>query len=503
MQQYMVGKKLMEFENIFFIAPYGNDDNLGTENSPLKTFEKASSILQTNNDAIVFLPGEYDLPYIGYYPYAGGGGTGFFFLNPDYASETTVIGQGRESVFRCDATTNTSVSVRDRNLIIGGSKIKFYRMNIKYKTIGGSHQSAIIHSTTPEFYNCAIENIGDKTMSVCYWNGGKNIADFYNCILKSNGKIVNDFTGSIHKMENTLLDWNYTNVTAPKNKLVREITEDDFVSGSAIDLITEDSSIIGVYGGDYTWGVNDSINTITEKYQDSEGEELKADLVKYVGEDKEYSATAPEVEDYTCIGYKIDDSALISGSEVVLPNVVEDHTVTFVYKKTAEIENPVDMNLHILMEVGEKVNLLGYILPVAPNALKLIWSSKDSAIASVDAKGQVTANKEGFTEIHVKTEDGRWSAFARIKVIEKGIEDLRLSILLKTDESVRLTTVFKPENTSIPVVWSSSDASVAKVDLTGRVTAVSEGVAIITVKTVDGEFMDFIYVTVNDEYVMQ
>ena len=70
---------------------------------------------------------------------------------------------------------------------------------------------------------------------------------------------------------------------------------------------------------------------------------------------------------------------------------------------------------------------------------------------------------------------------------------------LEEGEAVQLNAVVEPENaTNRNITWSTGDAAVATVDEeTGLVTAVSEGEAIITVTTEDGNFTDSITVTVE------
>jgi hypothetical protein len=68
---------------------------------------------------------------------------------------------------------------------------------------------------------------------------------------------------------------------------------------------------------------------------------------------------------------------------------------------------------------------------------------------------------------------------------------------LEVGKTVQLTAVVEPEDaTNKDVTWSSSNESVATVDASGLVTAVSAGEATITVTTVDGGYSDSIVVNV-------
>ncbi|WP_282042388.1 chondroitinase-B domain-containing protein [Winogradskyella flava] len=63
--------------------------------------------------------------------------------------------------------------------------------------------------------------------------------------------------------------------------------------------------------------------------------------------------------------------------------------------------------------------------------------------------------------------------------------------LLGVGDTLQLSAAITPNNaTNIQVIWSTNDMSIATVDANGLVTATGEGIAIITVTTDDGAFMD-------------
>jgi hypothetical protein len=72
---------------------------------------------------------------------------------------------------------------------------------------------------------------------------------------------------------------------------------------------------------------------------------------------------------------------------------------------------------------------------------------------------------------------------------------------MKVDETLQLTTVLTPEDaTNKAITWESDNPDVAIVDENGLVTALSAGVANITVTTDDGAFIDTIKITVTKPY---
>lgn len=76
------------------------------------------------------------------------------------------------------------------------------------------------------------------------------------------------------------------------------------------------------------------------------------------------------------------------------------------------------------------------------------------------------------------------------------------TLSLMTGESETLVANVEPENaTNKAVSWESSNPAVATVDEQGRVTAIKKGEAVITVKTVDGEYTDNCTVTVDCSHI--
>ena len=103
--------------------------------------------------------------------------------------------------------------------------------------------------------------------------------------------------------------------------------------------------------------------------------------------------------------------------------------------------------------------------------------------------GTVTAIDSAMTTITVRAENGV-SASCEVTV-NSPITSVRLSqtqMTLEAGTSQQLRTMIEPVNTTddTTLTWMSTVPSVATVDQEGNVTAVSEGYAIIRVKTVNG-----------------
>jgi len=131
------------------------------------------------------------------------------------------------------------------------------------------------------------------------------------------------------------------------------------------------------------------------------------------------------------------------------------------------------------------------------------WTSSDTAIATVDSNGLVTAVAEGDVTITATTNDGDFEATSTITVtpapiLVTGVNVDSTSVSLIEGETQLITATVLPENAdNQEVTWSSNDTSIATVDANGLVTAIAEGTAIITVTTNDGNFTATTEVTVE------
>ena len=139
---------------------------------------------------------------------------------------------------------------------------------------------------------------------------------------------------------------------------------------------------------------------------------------------------------------------------------------------------------------GDTETLTATVSPSNATNKKVIWTSTDGSIASVD-NGRVTALKPGNTTIRAKSDDGGKTATCQVTVKAKvyNVENVSLdktNITLTEGDSKTLTATVYPDNaTNKNVSWSSSDESVAAVS-NGTVTALKAGTATITVTTEDG-----------------
>lgn len=140
--------------------------------------------------------------------------------------------------------------------------------------------------------------------------------------------------------------------------------------------------------------------------------------------------------------------------------------------------------------VGKITVLQAVIEPANAVNKKVTWASSDEKIATV-SNGIVTGVGVGEATITVTTEEGNFSASAKITVKPVPVESVVLdkaSLDVEVAQTATLVATVKPDNaTNKKVLWSSDNEAIATVT-DGVVTGIAVGEATITVTTEDGGF---------------
>jgi transglutaminase/protease-like cytokinesis protein 3 len=145
----------------------------------------------------------------------------------------------------------------------------------------------------------------------------------------------------------------------------------------------------------------------------------------------------------------------------------------------------------IIMNVRDNTPLITSIQPTNASNKNITWSSSNSSIATVSAKGVVTGKAAGTAIITATTVDGNFTASVDITVIQPvtRVTLNKTSVALKVgDPDFALITTIAPSTATVQAVtWLSNNPAVATVDDNGVVHAVSAGKATITAKTANGK----------------
>ena len=161
----------------------------------------------------------------------------------------------------------------------------------------------------------------------------------------------------------------------------------------------------------------------------------------------------------------------------------------------------------LTLTIGGSAILVATVSPEDATNQKVVWSSSDESIATVDQNGEVTAVKTGSAKITATTEDGDKTTTCDVTVTDKPVSatgvtlDKRTLSLFLNQTSQLAATVAPANATNHDVTWSSSNTSVATVDKTGKVTAAAIGSATITAKTHNGKTATCT-VTVSERYIV-
>ena len=140
------------------------------------------------------------------------------------------------------------------------------------------------------------------------------------------------------------------------------------------------------------------------------------------------------------------------------------------------------------IEVGESVQLTPTVLP-ANAEYTLTWSISDKYVATISQDGLLTGKSAGAADLKVKADNGVY-AMLRVVVSEPKPTSVSVSpssVTLTEGQSRYLTATVYPSNASQSVTWTSSNANIASVSSSGKVTAVNAGTVIITAKTSNGK----------------
>lgn len=168
-------------------------------------------------------------------------------------------------------------------------------------------------------------------------------------------------------------------------------------------------------------------------------------------------------------------------------------SVSFVYVTEVQLVTPTTEIM-----IGQTYQITSLVLPSNASVKQLNWSSNNTAIATVDNYGVVTAIASGTATIKAFATDGS-GKFTTVDVVVVGQTNTPVQSVyipqkeyfITTADSIPLEYSIYPANASNKsVTFSSSNPNVAMVNASGKIIPYSLGTAVITVTTVDGSKKD-------------
>ena len=220
-------------------------------------------------------------------------------------------------------------------------------------------------------------------------------------------------------------------------------------------------------------------------------------------------------------------------------NIGEKDTVNITWKlpfgmpaeNNIAVERETPVSLHMLTPpdkleyiTGEKVSLKGMrieavyadgskrettayrventadIQPANATDKSIAWKSSNSAVASVDEKGRVTALKSGTAVISAVMKNGlRAECKVTVKIAVDYVQlDSTYKDVYVTQTGQLNATVYPEDATNKKVKWRSTNTSVVRVDQTGHYKALKSGFAYIYATSEDNEHIErFCEINVN------
>jgi len=168
----------------------------------------------------------------------------------------------------------------------------------------------------------------------------------------------------------------------------------------------------------------------------------------------------------------------------------------------------IDQGKMLILQTEDVVELNVTVSPDDADNKDVEWSSSKEEVVTVDADGVITAVAEGMAIVMAKAKDGSGKYdYIEVYVTDEEtvlVESVSINggdISLKTGTDAELFITVLPINAANRnVIWSSSAEEVVIVDQNGRIEAVAEGTATVTVTAADGSGeYDQIEVSVTDE----
>ena len=192
----------------------------------------------------------------------------------------------------------------------------------------------------------------------------------------------------------------------------------------------------------------------------------------------------------------VDDSGLATGvsageAEIgaTTSGVAGGAALTVVAPVPAAVE--VTPNTVELTALGETARLTAEVRDQIGRVMTatVLWSSADTLVVTVDSAGLVTAAGEGGTTVVARSGEASGEAVVTVMQAAGAIVVSPAADTVLVGDTLRLVAEAYDANgnavTEAAFTWSSSNASVATVDVSGLVTGVAEGAATIAAMTGD------------------
>ena len=153
--------------------------------------------------------------------------------------------------------------------------------------------------------------------------------------------------------------------------------------------------------------------------------------------------------------------------------------------------------------VGRVTNVTAQVLPMYATDRSVQWFSSNSTIVAVDAHGTVVARSPGSAVVMATTVDGGLQASAAFTVMASvPVQSVGATITtakrsVAKGATLSLSATLTPQNAAAAIAWTSSAPSIVSVDsVSGLVSGIAYGSAVVTATPSDGGMPDSITIAV-------
>lgn len=198
--------------------------------------------------------------------------------------------------------------------------------------------------------------------------------------------------------------------------------------------------------------------------------------------------------------YKVENTTLTAGNHEI---TVSYHGAKTSFQVTVTDIPASSLKLNqqsAILRPNESVTLQADVQPANATDKSVAWKSSNSAVATVDEKGRVTALKNGTAVISAVMKNGlRAECKITVKIAVDYIElDSTIHTVYVTNTGDVKATVYPQNATNQKVIWHSSDTSVVTVDQNGHYKALKPGFAYIYATSEDNANIErFCEINVN------
>ena len=235
----------------------------------------------------------------------------------------------------------------------------------------------------------------------------------------------------------------------------------------------------------------------------------------YVGEEKkiEMITVNPYVEGYTNLKFATSDEEIMTISPL---GVMTAHKEGFVTVIVSSLDGKVSSSLEFVvsnvnatsikttrqieMKMSETHQIEATVYPHNTTIKTISYKSNNLDIATIDENGVITPKNIGTAEIEITC--GNVTTTCYVTVLPQDIENITSSnqfIVLNVGDEETLEINIQPSNATFKkLFYSTSDSDIVTVN-NGSIKAISSGIAIVTVKTINNVYYNFYIVVKENE----